>query len=353
MTYRNIDPERLYALATAAVGTSLSVGQIGTEIQTQIDKASDRVSGAPSASTRAGDAAEALATLGGFAEEHALVYVEDVKPLRELTEAGYWLPDFTTGWSAEDTLAENIDRLVRSDEFDSFVLGTAGSLLEYYRRWDLHVTRPGSGPAMARLGDLARNPPLPQGYVPAAPQGGTAMVRSPSGLLVPEATARSMVGDANAARFNQLADPHVERRSTRGLSPDPSRGRPPAWARNAGRGLGAVGVGLTVYDSAASQWQQDQYYHPDMGTGQRVARVGYNVATEGGGAVAGGIAGAKIGAALGTVGGPVGMVAGGIVGGAIGSFIGSKAGKAAGRAAKEVGKGIAKGAKKVWNSLFG
>lgn len=354
MNYRSIDGDRLLALSVAALGTSTAVQNIGSEMQTQIDKVSHLVGDAPSAGTTTTGAAEELAVLAGFAQEHALIYIDDVRPLEELTELGFWLPDLSgLGWDASATVSENLDRIVRSGEPGGTVIGVATGLLERYRRWDQYVPRQGSPAITALLGHTARQAPLLPGYTPAGTQNGVAVVRTPSGLLIPETAARAAAHDTNIARFSQAADPHFDRETRRAFTPDPERGRPPRWARNAGRGLGVVGVGLTVYDSARSQWEHDQQYHPDMGTTERVARAGYNVATEGGGAIAGGLAGAKIGATLGAFGGPVGAVVGGVVGGAIGGFIGSKAGQAVGRGIKEGGKAIANGAKKVWKGLFG
>lgn len=116
-----------------------------------------------------------------------------------------------------------------------------------------------------------------------------------------------------------------------------------------------AGAGLTLYDSYMSQWEQDAQYHPDWSTGQRVTNASYNMAAEGGGAVAGGILGAKFGAAAGSfVPIPVvGTVGGAVVGGAVGAFVGSKSGKMAGRMLREGGEAFVEGAKDAWDSLFG
>lgn len=343
MTYTAIDPDGLLAMSTAVLASSTSVHTIGEEIRAQTDRVAHLVGGAPASSTRAAAIAEELATLAGWARDHALEYVDDIRPLEELREAGYWLPDLSNlAWDESESAGENIDRILRSDEVGAGVLGTAGGLLERYRNWRLHVPNPHApAGAAARLNDLIATPP--DDVV-----NGRPVVRRASGLLVPQGSS----GDPRVRQITAAGDEATYRPGRR-LVPDPNLGRPPAWARNGGRALGVLGTGLTLYDSAISQWQHDQQYHPDMGTGERVARAGYNVVTEGGGAVAGGLAGAKIGATLGAFGGPVGMIVGGVVGGAIGSFIGSKAGKAAGRALKEGGKKIADGAKKVWKGLFG
>ncbi|NAZ77658.1 hypothetical protein GTQ99_19910 [Kineococcus sp. T13] len=121
------------------------------------------------------------------------------------------------------------------------------------------------------------------------------------------------------------ADPAVEAILARSMADDvhqPGRavfvtegwGRPPAWARTGGRALGVAGVGLTLWDSFAGQWESDRQLHPEHGTGPRIAKASAVAAVEGGGAV--------------------------------GSFVGSKAGKAAVTA-------VEKGAQALWHDVFG
>jgi hypothetical protein len=249
--------------------------------------------------------------------------------LQDLAKLGYWLPDFSKlGWDGSKSVGGNIDKTARSDEFGAFVLGTAGALLDRYRKWQLAVPKPGTPPlVLPPADDVVR---------------GTQLIRRPSGLLVPQGSS----ADPNVARLAEQSRGPGWQQPGRSLSPE-GFGRPPTWARYGSKGLFVAGTALTLYDVGMSQWEHDKQYHPEWSTGQRVASTGYSVATEGGGAVAGGIVGASWGASIGTAIFPgAGTIVGGILGGAIGSFAGSKIGKA-------VGTGIKEGAKKVWHSLFG
>ena len=179
---------------------------------------------------------------------------------------------------------------------------------------------------------------------------GRPYITLPNGLVVPQGSSV----DPEVKRLAALADDwHQPGKPT--FVTNPGLGRPPTWARVGGRTLGVLGAGLTVYDSYMSQWEQDQKYHPEWSTGERVASAGYNAATEGGGAIAGGLVGAQIGAYAGSfIPIPVvGTLGGALVGGAIGAFVGSKAGKAVGQGLKEGGEFVADKIGDAWNSVFG
>lgn len=272
---------------------------------------------------------EELARISGWAKDIAIKFVDDSKPLKDLATLGYWLPDFSKlGWDGSKTVGENIDKTARSDEFGAFVLGTAGALLDRYRKWEIIVPKPGTPPVwLDTVDDVILGDPY---------------VRLPSGFHVPQGGS----ADPNISRIaNESMGPGFQQPG-RSLSPE-NFGRPPTWARYSSKGLFVVGTALTLYDVGASQWEHDQKYHPEWSTGQRVASTGYSLATEGTGAVGLGMLGATWGASIGTAIFPgVGTVIGGIVGGAVGAFVGSKVGKAAGTVLKQ-------GAKKIWNSLFG
>jgi hypothetical protein len=339
MSFVGIEPDGVIAMAAATAGVAAALGADAEAVQREIDAVDHLVGGAPAVRGRAVTVAGDLVELSGWARGIALRYVDDEKPLRELMSLGFWMPDLSKlGWDAEQSAGENVDKTLRSDEFGAFVLGLSGTMLERYRNFQLAVPRPGSTPL---------NLPSPDDVV-----RGTPVIRRPSGLLVPQGS----TGDPHVPRLAAAADgPGFHQAGKPTLVTDPRFGRPPTWARTGGRALGVVGAGLTLYDSFVSQWEHDGQYHPEWSTSQRVASAGYNLATEGGGAVAGGIVGAQIGAAVGSfVPIPVvGTVGGALVGGAIGAFAGSKAGKAVGRGLKEGGEAVADGAKKVWKSVFG
>jgi hypothetical protein len=327
--FSGIEADGVLALSAATLASSGNLNLEAKALQTLVGSVADLVPDPPNVTMKTNPVVEDLARVSGWAKDIAVKFVDDSKPLKDLATMGYWLPDLSKlGWDGNMSVGENIDKTARSDEFGAFVLGTAGALMDRYRKWQIAVPRPGTPPlVLPAADDVVR---------------GVTLVRRPSGLLVPQGGS---------------ADPHVPRIAAesrgpgwqqpgRALSPE-GFGRPPTWARYGSKGLFVVGTALTLYDVGASQWENDKKYHPEWSTGQRVASTGYSVATEGGGAVAGGIVGASWGASIGTAIFPgAGTVVGGIVGGAIGAFAGSKIGKA-------VGTGIKQGAKKVWNSLFG
>ncbi|MBO3085129.1 hypothetical protein [Cellulomonas fengjieae] len=323
--------------ATLLVAQGLS--RSAATLQSEIDAVDHLVGRRPVFTGRVDATAGDLAELAGWARELVITYVDDERPIQQLATKGFWLPDFSKlGWDGNKTAGENLEKTARSDEFGAFVLGTAGALMERYRRFSLHVPRHGS--------------PLPSLNLPRpdVEWRGKPFVTLPNGLVVPQGS----MADPEVKRLAKLADDwHQPGKPT--FVTNPGLGRPPTWAKIGGRTLGALGAGLTVYDSYMSQWEQDEKYHPEWSTGQRVASAGYNAATEGGGAVAGGLLGAQLGATVGSfVPIPfVGTVGGAIVGGAIGAFVGSKAGKAVGQGLKEGAEVVGEKIGSAWKSVFG
>jgi hypothetical protein len=329
VAFSGIEADGVLALSAATLATSGNLNLEAKAIQTLVGTVSDLVPDPPNVTARTNPVVEELARVSGWAKDIAIKFVDDQKPLQDLAKLGYWLPDFSKlGWDGSKSVGGNIDKTARSDEFGAFVLGTAGALLDRYRKWQLAVPKPGTPPlVLPPADDVVR---------------GTQLIRRPSGLLVPQGSS----ADPNVARLAEESRGPGWQQPGRSLSPE-GFGRPPTWARYGSKGLFVAGAALTLYDVGMSQWEHDKQYHPEWSTGQRVASTGYSVATEGGGAVAGGIVGASWGASIGTAIFPgAGTIVGGILGGAIGSFAGSKIGKA-------VGTGIKEGAKKVWHSLFG
>lgn len=341
MSYAAIDADGVIAMAAATLAASEKVASKGGAAQDEMDAVDHLVPGAPRAGGRSQQVAGDLAELSGWSRGIAIKYVDDEKPLRELATLGYWLPNPSKlGWDPDKTAGENIEKTLRSDEFGALPLGLAGELLNRYRSWQLHVPRSGLPPSSPSL-----RLPSPDDF-----HNGQPLVRRASGLYVPQGGS----ADPHLRRIAGQADaPEWARRTTRSLASDTTIGRPPAWARRTGRGLFVVGAGLSIWDSAASQWEHDQKYHPEYSTTQRVASTGLNVVTEGGGAIAGGYYGATIGATIGTAIFPgAGTIVGGIVGGVIGGFVGSKVGKAVGTGIREAGEAVVDGAKDVWDSIF-
>src|SRR5699024_1067431 len=117
-----------------------TIGAIGSDITTQIEKVDQWVSGAPAARRRASTLAETLAVLAGAAREHAIRYVDHERPIEELRSLGYWLPDFgNLAYRGDETVLQNMERIARSDEFGAIPLGMSQMLLERYRNFRLHV----------------------------------------------------------------------------------------------------------------------------------------------------------------------------------------------------------------------
>jgi hypothetical protein len=335
----SIDPDGVLALSTATLAVSANLTRSGTALQGEIDAVDHLVGWRPVFTGRVDATAGDLAELAGWARELVITYVDDERPIQQLATLGFWLPDFSKlGWDADLTAGQNLDKTARSDEFGAFVLGTSGALLDRYRRFSMFVPREGA--------------PLPSLNLPRpdVQWRGRPFVTLPNGLVVPQGSSV----DPEVRRLAAVADDwHQPGKPT--FVTNPGLGRPPTWARVGGKALGVVGIGLTVYDSYMSQWEQDAKYHPEWGTGERVASAGYNAVTEGGGAVAGGIVGAQIGATVGSfIPIPiVGTLGGALVGGAIGAFVGSKAGKAVGQGLKEGAEFVGDKIGDAWNSLFG
>lgn len=341
-----IDPDGVIAMSGAALVTSTEIVRVGTEVKAQVDKCRDLVPGAPDVAGRVQTESQALATAAGFAHDKALHYVDHELPIDDLLTAGYWLPDLSKlGWDRHQSVGDNVERIGRSDEFGALPLGTAQGLLERYRNFRIYVPKVDvkvgdPHAALGRFAELLKADETVEG---------TAVVRRASGLLVPAGSS----ADPRIAKLAQLADEGFYKGPS--VVTEPGFARPPTWAKVGGRTLFVVGAGLTAYDAWASQWEHDSKYHPDWSTGQKVADAGYNVVTEGGGAIAGGIYGAEVGATLGSfVPIPVvGTAGGALIGGAVGAFVGSKAGKAVGSVLKEGGSAIADGVSDAWHSVFG
>ncbi|HEY0693940.1 MAG TPA: hypothetical protein VGD71_33450, partial [Kribbella sp.] len=282
MSFPGIEADGVLALSAATLASSGNLNLEAKAIQTVIDTVSELVPDPPKVTARTNPVVEELARVSGWAKDIAINFVDDQKPLQDLAKPGYWLPDFSKlGWDGSKSIGGNIDKTARSDEFGAFVLGTAGALLDRYRKWQLAVPKPGTPPlVLPPADDVVR---------------GTQLIRRPSGLLVPQGSS----ADPNVARLAEQSRGPGWQQPGRSLSPE-GFGRPPTWARYGSKGLFVAGTALTLYDVGMSQWENDKQYHPEWSTGQRVASTGYSVATEGGGAVAGGIVGASWGASIGT-----------------------------------------------------
>ena len=330
-----IDPPGVVALSTATALAAVRLGEQAGRVQGLLDALAVLAPGPPAVRARAARLEADLAALSGTALQHAQRYGDVEGPLRELLTLGYWLPDpHHLAVDLDESAAENLERVLRSDEFGAVPLGLSQSLLEAFRKPSLVIARPGSSLLDLDLTSFS-------GVVDEV--GGVPVVNR-GGLLVPAGSSADPAVEAILARSmaDDVHQPGQAMFVTEGW------GRPPAWARVGGKALGVAGAGLTLWDSFAGQWESDQQLHPEYGTGTRIANASAVAAAEGGGAVLGGLAGAQLGATVGSfVPIPVvGTVGGALIGGAVGSFVGSKAGKAAVTA-------VEKGAKALWHDVFG
>ena len=238
---------------------------------------------------------------------------------------------------------------------DTLGIGTStvNEIVDRVQHSQVHVRVPLETVRSPRVFDLELGPPIrptgplhmddmPYDYIDA---DGKKWTQTPAGLLVRTGTTVD-VGQPPIDGENY-------RRSTPQLTTPDRVTSPPDWARNAGRGLFVVDVGMTVWSHGTSQYNEDLVNHPDWTDGQRAASVTEDVVIVGGASLAGGAAGALagakggalLGAAIGSVipgaGTAAGALVGGIVGAVGGGIIGSNVGE-------QVGEGI----KDVWNSLW-
>lgn len=119
------------------------------------------------------------------------------------------------------------------------------------------------------------------------------------------------------------------------ISPDPTIGAPPAWAKHTSRGLFVVGVGVTLWGSYSESYNESFVRHPDWTEEERRGGAARETVVVGGATVGGSILGAAAAGALigsivpgpGTVVGTVVGIGAAVIGGAIGGWLGSEAGK--------------------------
>lgn len=332
MAKREIDPDKVIEMGKATLRAAIDVEAKGRDIDAVIQDVAHLVGGAPAAKAVTHKVAGLLAEQAGEAHRKAIAYVDDAKALDELTTWDFWLPQ------PANLIDSDRVKAATSDEFGAGVLGVAAYLMSKYDKGGtLLVPRSGTNlPANLHREDIAV-----RGKVERI--NGKLYVYTPGGLLVEAGSsgdpavrlALSPAKTANIGAGSKKIHPG------RGLKPEPVN--PSKVLQTTGKALGWVGAGLTVYGAGYNQWQQDAKYHPDMGTGERVARAAGNAIMEGGAAAGfgygGAVLGAKAGAVVGSfiapgVGTAIGAVAGGLVGGFVGGFAGSKAGSALGRFVK-------------------
>ncbi len=333
-----IDPLGVTAMATATLGVAKLLGDDAQALQATLDGVSSLVPGEPRIEAKAVAVAGNLSQVAGWAQQIADHFVRSQESLGQIKNLGYWLPDLP--WDTHATASQNVQKLLTSDEFAAAPIGLATELLKRYRV----LTYPGEGTPIPDI-PLTELMPVDDVYK------GIGYVKLPSGLEVP-------VG-SSADPYTKVPDdiPVPDWLKDGMLGGDPESGGAPGWANVAGKGLFAVGGGLTLYGDFAGQWDDDQVEHPGWSTTHRVVSATTNTVVVGGSTVAGAYGGAELGAeggaAVGTLICPgVGTVVGGVVGGVGGAFVGSKVGKAVGSGIKSVGSSIGSGAKKVWDSVF-
>ncbi len=321
-----------------------AITQIGIDAQSTIDDVADLLGGGPSVRSRAESIAGDLVEEAGRAQGKAIDFVVNQKPIEDLEQMKmfeYWLPNYRN-------LADPY-----SNETGAFTIGIPQALLERYGR-GYYVAAPGT---QVPLTSNVRST-LPS----AGSYRGTPLVQRPSGLLLPQSVADDMALRNVATPPSNFGD-DAQRRGRLRNTPI----RPPGWAKWGSRGLVGVGTGLAFYSNFTSQWEQDARYHPDMTTGDHIARstgagtvtAGASLAGGWAGAKGGAIAGAAIGSFFPGPGTAIGGVVGGIIGGVAGAWGGAQIGSAvkefgadAGEFVKDVGEGIGDAVSGAWNSVF-
>lgn len=340
----SIDPDELMRMGAKTVDAGDAIASIGVDAQNAIDGVSDLVDGAPSVRSRTESIAGDLVEEAGRAQGKAIDFVLNQKPIEDLSQLAmfdYWLPNYRN-------LASPF-----SNETGAFTIGIPQALLERYGR-GYYVAAPGTQVPLTST--VRSNLPSAGSF------RGTPLVQRPSGLLVPASVADDMaLRGVITSPSNFGSD--ARRRGRFRNTPI----RPPGWAKWGSRGLVGVGTGLAFYDNFTSQWDQDALYHPDMSTGDQVARATGAGTVTAGASLAGGWAGAKAGAAAGAAIGSVfpgpGTAIGGVVGGIVGGVIGAWGGAQIGSAIKEFGADLGEGIKDLgesvgdalsdaWNSVF-
>ncbi|MBG6179772.1 hypothetical protein [Arthrobacter sp. CAN_A1] len=238
---------------------------------------------------------------------------------------------------------------------DTLGIGTStvNEIADRVQHSQVHVRVPLETVRSPRVFDLELGPPIrptgplhmddmPYDYIDAQ---GKKWTQTPSGVLVRTGTTVD-VG-------RPPIDGENYRRSTPQLTTPDRVTSPPDWARNAGRGLFVVDVGMTVWSHGTSQYNEDLVNHPGWTDGQRAASVTEDLVIVGGASLAGGAAGALagakggaiLGAAIGSVIPGAGTAAGALVGGILGAVGGGIIGS-------NVGEQVGEGIKDVWNSLW-
>lgn len=337
MAKREIDPDKVIAMSEATLRAVDLLEKKGKTINAIVQDVDHLVGGAPSVRTTIHNVVTRLNDQAAKAREKAVAYIDDTKALDDLTTWSFWLPQ------PANLVDSDPIKAVTADEFGAGVLGTGAYLMDKYDKGKtLLIPRRGS--------------PLPEGLRAedvTAPQRveiikGEPYVRTPGGLYVPAGSSGDpLVRQAlSPEKTAPMGSGYKEIHPGRGLKPEPVN--PSKVLQNTGKALGWVGAGLTIYGAGYNQWQQDAKYHPEMGTGERIARAVGNAAVEGGVAAGfgygGAVVGAKVGTMIGTLIAPgagtaVGAVVGGLVGGVVGGFAGTKVGAALGRMVKSgIGK---------------
>ena len=229
----------------------------------------------------------------------------------------------------------------------------AETILEHVHQSPVHVRKPLEVVTEPRVFDLQPGPPLrlegplhvddmAYDFIDA---NGQKWARTPSGILAP----LGATVDVNRPPIDMdaYARPRPE------LRLDREAVTPPAWAKNAGRGLFVLDAGMTIWEQGSTQYNEDLANHPDWTDGQRAASAAENVVIVGGTSLAGGAAGAWAGAKGGAiVGGAIGSIfpgPGTAVGAVVGGIVGGIAGGAVGSG---LGEKVGEGLKSAWNSLW-
>lgn len=274
-----MDPDEVGRLAGDTLRAADRLDELAVEIQRTLDSVSMLVPGAPTVAPRIRELADRLREAAGDARTRAQRARESVY-WHDVVSPGYWSP--------------RASRLTdpTSSEVGAGLSGASHMLEKYHEGEDAqrmgHAGRKTS----------ARSKLVRQGHLPGDPQPAIPREMPPAELPLPL-----------------------------------DKSKPPVWAKDASKALGAVSAVTTVYGAGVGQWERDQAEYPEIGVGQRLGRATQHAIVEGGASAAGSWAGGTLGATVGGVCGPFAVVCG--AGGAVvGAYVGAKVGTMAGHAAE-------------------
>lgn len=288
-----MDPDEVGRLAGDTLRAADRLDELAVEIQRTLDSVSMLVPGAPMVAPRIRELADRLREAARDARNRAQRVRESVY-WRDVVSSGYWAP--------------RASRLTdpTSSEVGAGLSG-ASHMLEKYHEGEGAQRTGHAGRKTSARSKLVRHGHLPGDPKPALPRE-----VPPAELPLPL-----------------------------------DKSKPPVWAKDASKALGAVSAVTTIYGAGVGQWKRDQAEYPEIGVAQRVGRATQHAIVEGGASAAGSWGGGTLGAMVGGACGPLAVVCG--AGGAVvGAYVGAKVWATVGHAAEREGEALGATADEVY-----